>query len=101
MIRHFNVQHSQGGFELLVSAGPRWSAVIAHLTEGLLAAVGHPCCWQGLGRIEWIGHAAHDLLDGVIDADHRRRRELARIPLTPEAALALGWPQNWFAQDLA
>lgn len=95
-MRHYNVQHSQHGFELLVSVGPRWSAGVARLTEGLLAAVGHPCCWQGLGRIDWIGDTAHELLDRALHADHRRRSDMVRIQLTAEAARALGWPHDWF-----
>lgn len=87
------------GFEPQVTIGPLWSASVAYATEGLLAALGHPCCWQGVGRIDWIGNVARELLDRAFHADHRRRREVLRIPLIPEASPALGSPCDCFDID--
>lgn len=60
--RTFDVTHSRDGWTLRVS-DERWVATIAErATEGVLAALGHPCCGRGpLARLTLRYRTLHRL----------------------------------------
>lgn len=86
--REYSVCGGNDGFVLDVR--DRWLPGLAaeHLVTGVLAALGHPCCGRGLGRIEKVRELSCLLLVAPNQLFHRDRH-LVHLSLTTEEAFAL------------
>lgn len=76
----------------------RWYGPLA--VEKLLAMIGHPCCYVGIGRIPGVGYLAHRLLRACVNWTSKGERLVAEIVLTREQAVAIE-PSiaDWFDND--
>ena len=92
MHRVYWVTHGRDGATLRVVDRRLVRHLVEGAVEGVMAAVGHPCCGRGLGRLDVISWAAHSLLCGALNWAARGERVVARIRLSDEEARALGWP---------
>ncbi len=98
--RHYHVMHGRDGFTLM--ARDRWLPGIAAETgaNAFLAALGHPCCGRGLGRIPGVDYLAFRVLNAP-NRLLRRDKRVMEIPLTVEQALTLqpSWAESYFLID--
>lgn len=94
--RTFNVAHGKDGWLLRVDDEPWAYTVAAAATEGVLAALGHPCCGEGpLGRPGVLDLFWFRVLN-LPNRLSRWNRHVASIPLTEEQAETLG--PEWVAE---
>lgn len=104
---HYNTQHSQEGFALSVESGPRWRYLVAQAVE-------RPSYWV-FGwpmNYPWIPESlqgwTYDIF-GIITNwcfrfDHRQRKSIATLSITPEEAIAIhpSWDSplgNYWRED--
>lgn len=95
--------HSRDGFHLSVM--DRWlPAVVAEgVVNTLLAALGHPRCGRGIGRIPGVDYVAYLLLDAP-NRLCQRDREVLKLPVTEGQALTIepSWAEStWWRDDEA
>lgn len=84
--RDWSVNHRDGDFVLHVTDSVRWRRLIASWTERALTALGHPCCWMGVGRIPPIGYVCRAILHWAICFDDPGSHQVTVVPLTVEQA---------------
>jgi hypothetical protein len=116
MHRAFHVVHGEGGWELSIRDEPWAGLAMERVVEGLLAALGHPCCDRGpLSRLSVSYRTLRRLhipfgSDGVLEDDElddnafsllwfrvlnvpnrfsRRGHRVLGLPLTREQARVL------------
>jgi hypothetical protein len=89
MHRVYLVTHGRDGATLRVVDRRLVRHLVEGAVEGVMAAVGHPCCGRGLGRLGVAYWPAHALLVGVMQWATRGERIVARIRLSDEEAQTL------------
>lgn len=86
--REYNVVHGRDGHQLVIR-DCWWPGVLAEkATEAVLAALGHPCCGRGIGRIPRTEVFWFSVLNWPCRFA-ARDNEVLSLPLTPEQAAAL------------
>ncbi len=61
-IETWSLQHSNAGWKLVLRRESLWRRFAGDVVEAGLARVGHPCCFQGVGRFTPVGHVAFRVL---------------------------------------
>ena len=93
--RRYDVTHGRTGFKM--SVFDRWLPGVATeaAVNAVLAALGHPCCGRGLGRIPGVDVAAFTVLNWP-NRLMRRDKRVLELPLTEAQALTLepSWAEN-------
>ncbi|WP_029136596.1 hypothetical protein [Nakamurella lactea] len=84
--RDWGLSCRDGEFTLHVIDYVRWRYLFAQAVERTLAAVGHPCCFMGIGSFPPVGRACHKALTWGIQFDVIGQRVVVVIPVTIEGA---------------
>lgn len=87
--RSWSLSAGDGQFSVWVTDYVRWRYGVATAVEATLTALGHPCCYMGVGRIRPIGSIAYAILDWAMSFDHPTSHRVAVIELTIEQARQL------------
>jgi hypothetical protein len=82
-----HVLHSWKGYELRLESVPAWRHLTAKVVDSTLAAVGHPCCGLGLGRVPFVSSAAYVVLVAALGLD--RGVVTYSAPISPQEARAI------------
>ena len=99
--REHLVARTRDRYVLTVTDRPVLRYLAEVVIEHGMAALGHPCCGRGAGRLPFVHAPANALLYGVLTWASRRDRCIEDIPLTEGQARALnpGFIEWWTSED--
>lgn len=84
--RDWCITHGADDYRLRVFTYKRRSRFIRMFTERTMAILGHPCCGNGLGKIDAIGALCNGLLTKVFSYEHSHEVVVLDLTVTEDEA---------------